>query len=247
MKLRSKFTLLLLVGAVLLAAPAMALIIDMGPNILPSPTSQSDKANIDAPGGKPSGNPDGNPSGNASPAIQGGRSDIAEPSASTLPVQKIWSNKADYAPGARVTLTGSYWQPGESVRIAVDDDHGKTWSRNIDVRADASGRIQYQFQLPEWFVAPYEVTAMGAQSGVATTSFTQSNVSFGSASPDPAGRSADHRTHGGKNTTHNTSCATGGTDACLSGDPGGTNGNITELSAHFESAKQAWWRNPSRS
>jgi hypothetical protein len=31
----------------------------------------------------------------------------------------------------------------------------------------------------------------------------------------------------------------GGTDACLSGDPGGTNGNITELSAHFESAKQA--------
>src|SRR5215211_1863813 len=96
-----------------------------------------------------------------------------------------------------------------------------------------------EFQLPEWFVAPYEVTAMGAQSGVATTSFTQSNVSFGSASPDPAGRRADHRTHGGKNTTHNTSCATGGTDACLSGDPGGTNGNITELSAHFESAKQA--------
>src|SRR5215218_3740014 len=95
-----------------------------------------------------------------------------------------------------------------------------------------------EFQLPEWFVAPYEVTAMGAQSGVATTSFTQSNVSFGSASPDPAGRSADHRTHGGKN-THNTSCATGGTDACLSGDPGGTNGNITDLSAHFESAKQA--------
>jgi hypothetical protein len=69
LKLRSKFTLLLLVGAVLLAAPAMALITDMGPNILPSPTSQSDKANIDAPGGKPSGNPDGNPSGNASPAI----------------------------------------------------------------------------------------------------------------------------------------------------------------------------------
>jgi hypothetical protein len=48
LKLRSKFTLLLLVGAVLLAAPAMALITDTGPNILPSPTSQSDKANIDA-------------------------------------------------------------------------------------------------------------------------------------------------------------------------------------------------------
>jgi Bacterial Ig domain len=220
---------------VLLAAPAMALITDMGPNILPAPTSQSDKANIDAPGGKPSGNPSGNPDSNTSPAIQSGRSDIAEPSASTLPVQKIRSNKADYAPGARVTLTGSNWQPGESVRIAVNDGAGKTWSRNVDVRADASGRIQAQFQLPEWFVAPYEVTAMGAQSGVATTSFTESNVSFGSASSAPAGRSVNYRKHGGKNT----SCDTGGTDACLSEDPGSTNGNITSLIARSESAKQA--------
>jgi hypothetical protein len=239
LKLRSKFTLLLLVGALLLAAPAMALMTNMGPNILPAPTSQSDKANVDAPGGKPSGNSGGNSGGNASPAIQGEGADIAEPSASTLPSQKIQSNKDDYAPGARVTLTGSHWQPGESVRIDVDDDAGKTWSRNVDVRADASGRVQYQFQLPEWFVAPYEVTAMGAQSGVATTSFTQSNVSFGSASPAPAGRSVNYRTHGAENTTHNTSCAKGGTEACLSGDPGGTNGNITDLIARFESAKQA--------
>jgi hypothetical protein len=54
LKLRSKFTLLLLVGALLLAAPAMALMTDMGPNILPTSwTSQSDKANIDAPGANP--------------------------------------------------------------------------------------------------------------------------------------------------------------------------------------------------
>ena len=43
MKLRSKFTLLLLVGAVLLAAPAMALMTDLGGNIFPALTSQSDK------------------------------------------------------------------------------------------------------------------------------------------------------------------------------------------------------------
>src|SRR5215217_8249810 len=101
----------------------------------------------------------------------------------------------------------------------------------------------------------------------------------------------EYRTHGGGNTTDNTSCATGGTggsktispdttdttsvgishkesmklgtvtvpadstlvfdhwtdqngntvanDACVSGDPSGTNGNITDLIAHFESAKQA--------
>jgi hypothetical protein len=217
----------------------MALITDMSPNILPAPTSQSDKANIDAPGGNPSGKPSGNPDGYTSPAIQGGRSDIAEPNTSTLPMQKIRSNKADYAPGARVTLNGSNWQPGESVRIAVNDGAGKSWSRNVDVRADASGRIQAQLHLPEWFVAPYEVTAMGAQSGVATTSFTESNVSFASASPAPAGRNVNYRKHGGKNTTHSTSCATGGTDACMSGNSGGTNGNIHNLIANFESAKQA--------
>ena len=213
-KLRRKFALLLLAGALLLAAPAMvmALIADPSGNIWSALTSQSDKADVDAPGG----NPDGNPSGNTAPAIQGGRSDVADATANTLPVQTIQSNKADYAPGATVTLTGSNWQPGESIRIDVNDDQGKTWSRNVDVRADASGQIQVQFQLPEWLVGTYEVTAMGEQSGVATTSFTQGNVTFGGTSPAPAGRRVS-----------------------LSGDPGGTDGNITGLNTHFESAKQA--------
>ncbi len=183
MKLRSKFTLLLLVGAALIAAPAMviALIADPSGNILPASwTSQGNKADIADPRGKPGGNT------SPAPAIQGDQSDIADPSANALPVQTIQSNKADYAPGATVTLTGSNWQPGEYVRIDVNDDQGKTWSRNVDVRTDASGRIHDQFQLPEWFVATYEVTAMGAQSGVATTSFTEGNVSFGSTSPAPA-------------------------------------------------------------
>src|SRR5215217_6678680 len=186
----------------------MALIADPSGNIWSALTSQSDKADVDAPGG--------NPGGNTSPAIQGGQSDVADPSANTLPVQTIQSNKADYAPGATVALTGSNWQPGESIRIDVNDDQGKTWSRNVDVRADASGQIQVQFQLPEWLGGTYEVTAMGEQSGVATTSFTQGNVTFGGTSPAPAGKRVS-----------------------LSGDPGGTNDNITGLNAPFESAKQA--------
>ena len=40
-----------------------------------------------------------------------------------------------------VTLTGSGWQPGESVHINVNDDQRQTWSRNVDVTADASGNI----------------------------------------------------------------------------------------------------------
>src|SRR5919112_2597190 len=260
LKLRSNFLLLLVVCAALLAAPAivMALITDLGGNT--SPTTQSDKA------------------------------DIADPSANTLPAQTIRSEETSDAPGKTVTLTGSNWQPGESVYINVKDDQGKTWGHNVDVTADASGQLQVQFQLPEWFVAPYKVTAMGDQSGVATTSFTDGDVSFRSTSPAPASWTANYSTHGGGSTTDNT-CATGGTDrsktispattgtasvsisnkesmrlgtvtvpadstrvfdhwtdqngntvandACLSGDPSSTNGNITDLIAPFDSARQA--------
>ena len=90
----------------------------------------------------------------------------------------IQSDKADYFPGETVTLTGSNWQPGETVHINVNDDEGNTWSRNADVTADENGAIRDEFQLPEWFVATYKVTATGEQSGVATTSFTDGNVRF---------------------------------------------------------------------
>src|SRR5215216_53427 len=261
LKLRSNFLLLLVVCGALLAAPAivMALITDLG--------------------------------GNTSPTIQSDGAEIADPSANTLPAQTIRSEEANDAPGKTITLTGSNWQPGESVHINVTDNQGKIWSRNVDVTADASGQIQVQFQLPDWVVPPYKVTAMGDQSGVATTSFTDSNVSFRSTSPAPASWTVNYTTHGGGKTTDDTSCATEGTDgfktispgttgtasvgisnkesmglgtvtvpadstlvfdhwtdqngntvandACLSGDPSGNNGNITDLIAHFDLAKQA--------
>jgi hypothetical protein len=265
LKLRSKFTLLLVACAVLLATPAivMALMTDLGSNILP--TIQSDKADIAG----PSANPHGNTS--PAPAIQG--------------------EEADHAPGKTITVTGSHWQPGESVHINVNDNQGNTWGLDVDVTADASGQIQDQIQLPDWFAATYKVTAMGTQSGVATTSFIDGKVSFRSTYPAPASWTVNYTTHGGGSTTNNTSCATGGTDgsktispdttgtasvgisnkesmrlgtvtlpadstlvfdhwtdqngntvandSCLSGDPSGTNGNITDLIAHFDSAKQA--------
>jgi hypothetical protein len=123
-KLRSKFTLLLIVCAALIAVPgAAALAQDTGTS--PAPTIQSDKA--------------------------------------------------DYAPGELVTLTGSGWQAGESVNIVVNDNVGQTWNRNVNVIADPSGNITDSFNLPDWFVATYTVTATGA-SGTATTSFTDGNV-----------------------------------------------------------------------
>ncbi len=284
-QLRSKFTLLLLVGAALLAigGTAMALMTDLGGNILPEPTVQGDKADI--------ADPSANPHGDTSPAIQGQGADTADSDANTLPAQKIQSEEAVHARGKTVTVTGSNWQPGESVHISVNDDQGKTWSRTVDATADAGGRVQVHFQVPEWFGATYKVTAMGDQSGVATTSFTDGNVSLRGTSPAPASWTVNYTTHGGRSATDNTSCATGGTDgsktispgttgtasvgisnkgsvrfgtvsvpadstlvfdhwtdqngntvaddACLSGDPSGTNGNITDLIAHFDSAKQA--------
>src|SRR5919107_803530 len=44
--------------------------------------------------------------------------------AGTPAAPTIQSDKADYAPGELVTLTGSGWQPGESVNIVVNDDAG---------------------------------------------------------------------------------------------------------------------------
>src|SRR3954465_2320842 len=88
----------------------------------------------------------------------------------------VWSDKADYAPGELVTLSGGHWQAGESVQISVNDDAGSTWSRNVDVTADAGGNITDQFYLPDWFVAQYSVKATGSAGAGAATSFTDGNI-----------------------------------------------------------------------
>ena len=93
------------------------------------------------------------------------------------PAPQIWSDKADYAPGETVVLSGVNWAPGDTVHIRVNDDAGQTWTRDVDVTADASGAISDQFNLPDSFAASYTVTATSA-TGTATTSFTDGNVKF---------------------------------------------------------------------
>ena len=94
-----------------------------------------------------------------------------------LTAPAIASGKDDYVPGEIVTLSGSNWQPGESVHIRVNDSEGATWSRDVDVVADDGGNVADEFTLPDWFVATYSVSATGAASGTATTTFTDS-ISF---------------------------------------------------------------------
>ena len=86
----------------------------------------------------------------------------------------ITSDLPDYAPGATVTLSGAGWAAGESVHIFVNDDVNQQWSLDSDPDpvADNAGSFTFQFDLPDLFVATYSVTATGATSGTATTTFT---------------------------------------------------------------------------
>ena len=83
----------------------------------------------------------------------------------------ITSDKADYQPGALVTLTGVGWADGENVHIVVNDTIGQTWKYQSDVVA-SDGSFTNSFNLPNYFVSDYDVTATGPISGTATTTFT---------------------------------------------------------------------------
>src|SRR4051794_13762953 len=93
----------------------------------------------------------------------------------------IASDKADYAPGSTVVLTGAGWASSETVHIVVNDTIGKTWKLQsglngapADPTADSAGGFSYAFSLPNTLVSDYDVSATGPLSGSATTTFTDS-------------------------------------------------------------------------
>jgi hypothetical protein len=96
----------------------------------------------------------------------------------------LWTDKADYNPGATVTLAGAGWGPGETVHIIVNDSDGQTWSFADDVTASDAGELTDQITLPAWFVAQYTVTATGDSGEAATASFTDGNLNFPLATAD---------------------------------------------------------------
>ncbi|HEU4526851.1 MAG TPA: hypothetical protein VFT80_02845, partial [Actinomycetota bacterium] len=89
----------------------------------------------------------------------------------------IASDKADYAPGETVTLTGTGWTGDGNVRIEVDDDQGRNWYYTESVVVQPDGTITDTFTLPSHFIAVYYVTATGLDTArQATTSFTDMSI-----------------------------------------------------------------------
>src|SRR3972149_4090331 len=84
----------------------------------------------------------------------------------------ITSDKADYAPGEKVTLTGTGWVAGESVSIVVNDTIGQTWQHLATVKAKKTGAFTDVSPLPDYFISDSAVPATGPVSGTATTTFT---------------------------------------------------------------------------
>ena len=132
------------------------------------PTAEPTAEQTEEPTAEPTEEPTAEPTAEPTP----------DPTAESTPSfpPTIASDKADYAPGELVTLNGAYWQPGEVVNIFVNDDVGQTWNHTASITASEDGTFSYSFNLPDWFVATYTVTAYGAVSGEATTTFTDTLV-----------------------------------------------------------------------
>ena len=104
----------------------------------------------------------------------------------------VTTDKDDYSPGEYVIITGTGWQPGETVSFHFDETPKPATcllSHDISAVADGDGKIynnQFLIKINHLGVA-FVLTATGQSSGFsANTSFTDANVKFGT-SGLPAG------------------------------------------------------------
>src|SRR5216117_445747 len=128
----------------------------------------------------------------ATGTTKGGQVVLATLPAGNTSTAGIWTDKADYAPGTTVTITGTGWAPGETVTIDVHEDPLVHDDRVLAAVADGSGNFTNQDFAPE----PHDIgvrfvlTATGGTSGMrAQTTFTDGpkvgSVSVSAQSPTP--------------------------------------------------------------
>jgi len=110
----------------------------------------------------------------------------------------VMTDKADYAPGTIVTITGSGWQPGETVTLNFVESPLVDTHPDLTAVADANGNIfDSQFSPDEHDLAiTFTLTATGSSSGLqAQTTFTDNKnvtvafagIGSGSVTSNPAG------------------------------------------------------------
>lgn len=108
--------------------------------------------------------------------------------AATLEAFIIQTDTTEYAPGDTVVITGSAYQPGETVQVAVTNvfnpgfgENGGPWN----VTADSTGAFRTYWVVPTDGVdQTYQATATGLTSGlVSTTTFSDSNTQLVFATP----------------------------------------------------------------
>ena len=134
---------------------------DPTPEPDPTPTAEPEPTPDPTPTADPEPSPDASPLRSASPAPAAGGPSLR-------------TDLLDYAPGSLVLLMGEGWAADEAIELFVNDDLGRTWQLRDTVVADADGRFDHEFRLPERFVATYTVVATGAVSGEATWRFDDS-------------------------------------------------------------------------
>ena len=173
----------------------------------------------------------GNPVGIDGMLIVAGGQDASTPpntlaSAEVYGFATIKTDQADYPPGTPVTITGSGWQPGETVQMSlveVPDLDGDS-PISLTATADASGNISnssFATNIDDLNVH-FTLTAVGSASQAQTT-FTDAkpqSVTVGTQSPNPvpAGSSATYTVTVGFNGNSTIACTV---DLSVSGLPAG--------------------------
>src|SRR5258708_22319849 len=87
----------------------------------------------------------------------------------------VMTDKGDYAPGEIVTITGSGWQPGETVTLHLEESPLVDTPTDMIAVADANGNIfNNEFSPDDNDLAiKFTLTASGSLSGLqAQTTFT---------------------------------------------------------------------------
>src|SRR6266566_6997720 len=90
----------------------------------------------------------------------------------------VMTDKADYAPGEIVTITGSGWQPGEAVTLTLLESPLVDTHPVLTAVADSTGRIVNTDFSPDAhdLNIRFYLTAVGTQSGLqAQNTFTDAN------------------------------------------------------------------------